>query len=133
MAVSFKSNLGAILDASDEAIKKAAEIIGGMAESYAKQLCPVDTGNLRNSIAHTTENNNRTVIIGSSVEYAPFVELGTGKFAEGGGGRQTPWSYQDSNGNWHTTSGMPPRPYLRPAIENHKDEYRHVLQTEMNF
>lgn len=133
MAVEFHSNLGAVLKGSEEAIARAAEIIGGMAESYAKELCPVDTGNLRNSITHTTENNNRTVVIGSSVEYAPFIELGTGKFAEGGGGRQTPWSYQDSNGNWHTTSGMPPRPYLRPAIENHKDEYRHVLQTEMNF
>ena len=133
MPVEFNSNLGEVLKGSEEAIARAAEIIGGMAESYAKQLCPVDTGNLRNSITHTTENNNRTVVISSSVTYAPFIELGTGKYAEGGGGRQTPWSYQDSNGNWHTTSGMPPRPYLRPAIENHKDEYRHVLQTEMNF
>lgn len=133
MPVEFNSNLDAVLNGSQEAIERAAEIIGGMAESYAKELCPVDTGNLRNSITHTTENNNRTVVIGSSVEYAPFIELGTGKFAEGGGGRQTPWSYQDSKGNWHTTSGMPPRPYLRPAIENHKDEYRDVLQTEMNF
>lgn len=133
MTVEFHSNLGEVLKGSEEAIARAAEIIGGMAESYAKQLCPVDTGNLRNSITHTTENNNRTVVIGSSVKYAPFVELGTGKFAENGDGRQTPWSYQDSNGNWHTTSGMPPRPYLRPAIENHKDEYKHVLQTEMDF
>ena len=133
MAVEFHSNLGAVLKGSEEAIARAAEIIGGMAESYAKELCPVDTGNLRNSITHTTENNNRTVVISSSVTYAPFIELGTGKYAEGGGGRQTPWSYQDSNGNWHTTSGMPPRPYIRPAIEKHKDEYKEVLQTEMNF
>lgn len=131
--VKFESHLDEVLKATSEQLARAAEIIGGMAESYAKELCPVDTGNLRNSITHTTENNNRTVVIGSSVKYAPFIELGTGKFAEGGGGRQTPWSYQDSKGNWHTTSGMPPRPYLRPAIENHKDEYRHVLQTEMNF
>ena len=133
MPVEFNSNLGEVLSGSQAAIKRAAEIIGGMAESYAKELCPVDTGNLRNSITHTTENNNRTVVISSSVTYAPFIELGTGKYAEGGGGRQTPWSYQDSNGNWHTTSGMPPRPYIRPAIEKHKDEYKEVLQTEMNF
>ena len=130
--VEFHSNLDAVLNGSQEAIERAAEIIGGMAESYAKELCPVDTGNLRNSITHTTENNNRTVVISSSVTYAPFIELGTGKYAEGGGGRQTPWSYQDSNGNWHTTSGMPPRPYLRPAIENHKDEYKEVLEAEMS-
>lgn len=60
------------------------------------------------------------------------VELGTGKYAQGGNGRNTPWSYKDSKGNWHTTSGMPPRPYLRPAIENHKDEYKEVLEAEMS-
>ena len=132
MSVEFNSNLDAVLKGSQEAIERAAEIIGGMAESYAKELCPVDTGNLRNSITHTTENNSRTVVIGTTVKYAPYIELGTGKYAEGGGGRQTPWRYHDKKG-WHITSGMPPRPYLRPAIEKHKDEYRHVLQTEMNF
>lgn len=71
MPVEFNSNLGEVLKGSEEAIARAAEIIGGMAESYAKQLCPVDTGNLRNSITHTTENNNRTVVIGTTVKYAP--------------------------------------------------------------
>ena len=130
--VLFTSNRAEVLAAVSDAKKRALEIMGGKAESYAKQLCPVKTGNLRNSITHTTENNNRTVVISASVTYAPFIELGTGKYAEGGGGRQTPWSYQDSNGNWHTTSGMPPRPYLRPAIENHKDEYKEVLESEMS-
>jgi len=131
MAVEFNSNLGEVLKGSQEAIERAAEMIGGMAESYAKDLCPVDTGNLRNSITHTTENNSRTVVIGSAVEYAPYVELGTGVYAEGGGGRQTPWTYHDKKG-WHTTIGMRPRPYLRPAIENHKDEYKEVLQGELS-
>lgn len=126
--VSFHSNLGEIGKATDAQLKVAAEIIGGMAESYAKQLCPVDTGNLRNSITHSTEDNGHTVVIGSNVEYAPYVELGTGKFAEGGSGRDTPWSYQDAEGRWHTTSGRPPKPFLRPAIENHTDEYREVLE-----
>lgn len=131
MPVEFKSNLGEVLQGSQKAIERAAEIIGGMAETYAKKLCPVDTSNLRNSITHTTENNGHTVVIGSPVTYAPYVELGTGKFAEGGGGRQTPWSYKDAKGKWHTTSGMRPRPYMRPAIENHKDEYKIVLETEL--
>ena len=34
MSVTITSNLGVVLDASDEAIEKAAMIIGGMAESY---------------------------------------------------------------------------------------------------
>lgn len=129
--IKFESHLADVQNATAEQLARAAEIIGGMAESYAKELCPVDTGNLRNSITHTTENNDHTVVIGTAVKYAPYIELGTGKYAEDGGGRQTPWSYHDRNG-WHTTSGMPPRPYLRPAIENHKDEYKEVLEAEMS-
>ena len=71
MAVEFDSNLDVVLSGSQAAIRRAAEIIGGMAESYAKELCPVDTGNLRNSITHTTEDEGHTVVIGSNVEYAP--------------------------------------------------------------
>ena len=129
--VKFESHLDEVLKATSEQLARAAEIIGGMAESYAKELCPVDTGNLRNSITHTTENNDHTVVIATAVKYAPYIELGTGKYAEGGGGRQTPWRYHDRKG-WHTTSGMPPRPYLRPAIEKHKDEYKEVLEAEMS-
>ncbi len=100
--ITFHSNLGEIEKATAAQLAKAAEIIGGMAESYAKQLCPVDTGNLRNSITHSAEYEGHTVVIGSNVEYAPHVELGTVRMAT--------------------------RPYLRPAIENHIPEYQGVLQ-----
>lgn len=69
--VKFESHLGEVLKATSEQLARAAENIGGMAESYAKELCPVDTGNLRNSITHTTENNDHTVVIGTTVKYAP--------------------------------------------------------------
>lgn len=140
--IKFESHLADIQKATDEQLARAAEIIGGMAESYAKKKISevvyaspagwyVRTGNLRNSITHTTEDNGHTVVIGSAVTYAPYVELGTGKYAEGGGGRSTSWRYQDSKGNWHTTSGMPARPYLRPAIEDHKREYKEVVEEEL--
>ncbi len=117
-----------MLKATEKQFAKAAEIIGGKAESYAKIECPSDTGNLRNNITHTTEDDGRTVVIGTAVQYAPFVELGTRIHAEGGGGRQTPWRYQDRNGNWHTTSGAHPHPFLRPAIEDHLEEYKGILE-----
>ena len=104
--VSFHSNLGLITKATEEQLARAAEIIGGMAESHAKEACPVDTGNLRNSITHATEDSGHTVVIGSDVEYAPYVELGTVK--------------------------MSPRPYLRPAIENHIPEYQSVIQAVLS-
>ncbi len=114
----YTSNLDGIKRMTDQKARIAAEIIGGKAESYAKMLCPVDTGNLRNSITHTTEDDGHTVVIGSTVYYAPFVELGTGRNAEGANGRGT-------------REGMKPRPYLRPAIEDHREEYKHIIQSEL--
>ncbi len=52
MSVTYKDNSRATLSALDAAIHRALEIIGGTAETYAKSLIPVRTGNLRNSIAH---------------------------------------------------------------------------------
>lgn len=124
--VTVISNVDAFLDAKNEAVARAMEACGEMAEGYAVLLCPVDTGNLRNSISH--DSDEETAIVGTNVEYAPYVEYGTGKHAEGGG-RSTPWRYQDSDGNWHTTSGQKPQPFLRPAIADHTDEYKSLIES----
>ena len=67
---SVTSHRAAVTDAVTEAIDRAFEICGGKAETYAKQLCPVDTGHLRNSITHKQEGTD-TEAIGTNVEYAP--------------------------------------------------------------
>lgn len=139
--VEYVTHIDRVLSATSQALERAAEIIGGMMETNAKKNITetiyshpsvgyIRTGNLRNSITHMTEEdkNSVTIAVGSAVEYAPYIELGTGKFAEGGGGRQTPWRYQDKDGKWHTTSGIPARPYLRPAVENHIRTYQDVLK-----
>ena len=92
-------------------------------------LVPVDTGNLRNSITHLVDDD--TVYIGTNNEYAVYVELGTGKYAEGGGGRPDPWVYQDDNGNWHHTHGQRAQPYLRPAVADHKQTYKNIIKDEL--
>ena len=90
-----------------------------LVENEAKRKCPVDTGQLRQSITHNVEDNVGT--IGTNVEYAPYVEYGTGIHARDGNGRQTPWSYKDAEGNWHRTVGQQPQPFLEPALlENEK-------------
>jgi len=129
MSIEVISHRIEVIQAKDEAVAKALETIGRVAERYAKELCPTDTSRLKNSISHQVDDE--TVYVGTNVEYAPYVEFGTGKFAEGGGGRPTPWSYQDDKGNWHTTNGMKPQPYLKPAIENHLDEYKQYLKDEL--
>ena len=77
MGIDITDNSAQVRKALDDAVARALEIIGGKAGSYAKALAPVDTGALRNSLTHSVSGD--TVSIGSNIEYAPYVELGTGK------------------------------------------------------
>lgn len=99
------------------------------AEGYAKDLTPVDTGNLRNSITHKVDSAENAVYIGTNNEYAAYVELGTGKYTQGG--RQDPWVYQDEEGNWHHTHGQRAQPYLKPAVADHKQTYQNIVEDEL--
>ena len=65
----FVSHRAEYLSALKSAAARGLEICGGIAETYAKQLCPMDTGNLRNSISHA-QKDEKTEVIGTNVEYA---------------------------------------------------------------
>lgn len=126
MSVEFTDNSRAVLGELQSAAALGLEICGLAAEGYAKKLAPVDTGNLRNSIGHKVDPDGQIVYIGTNAEYAAYVELGTGRYAEGG--RPTPWVYKDDKGNYHWTAGNPARPYLAPAVKDHADQYRKILK-----
>lgn len=102
--VKITDNSDEVKRAFSSASAQALEIIGLKAEGYAKLLCPVDTGNLRNSITHAQMDEN-TEVIGTNVEYAPYVEMGT----------------QRSKA----------QPYLKPAAEDHLDEYKAIVESTL--
>lgn len=129
MNIKFTDNSKEVLAAMQQAAEIALEKCGLVAEGYAKRLCPVDTGNLRNSIAHKVDAENTTAYIGTNSEYAAYVELGTGKYYPGG--RPTPWVYQDAKGKWHLTHGQRAQPYLKPAVADHAQTYRKIIEKEM--
>lgn len=129
--VEITDNSDAVKDAFEAAIMRGLEKCGLVAEGYAKKLCPVDTGNLRNSITHVVDEQEPAAIIGTDSEYGAYVELGTGIYAEGGGGRPTPWVYQDAKGNWHYTRGNKAQPFLKPAAADHAIQYRKILEDEL--
>lgn len=105
---------------SDQQMEQTLNKACILVENQAKENCPVDTGELRMSITHYVEGD--TGVVGTNKQYAPYVEYGTGLFAREGNGRQTPWSYQDAKGEWHSTKGQKPQPFLEPALlDNEKN------------
>ena len=107
-------NLNAIAKQLPDLIKQKLDNCGYIVENKAKANCNVDKGALRSSITH--EAPEEEVVIGTNNEYAVYVHEGTGKYAREGNGRQEPWAYKDSEGNWHTTEGMKPNPFLEDAL-----------------
>lgn len=130
MDIEFTDNPKEVLAEFEAACLRALEKCGLTAEGYAKKLCPVDTGNLRNSISHAVDSGEMAAYVGSQTEYAAYVELGTGKYATGGG-RPTPWVYQDAKGNWHKTSGNKAQPFIKPAVADHTQKYRDIIESEL--
>ena len=99
----IEDNRKAVSQGIKEAIRSALREIGRVAVEHATDKVPVRTGNLKSSIAY--DSDDERVIIGSDVYYASYVELGTSKMAA--------------------------QPYLRPAVQDHAEEYRGILEKHM--
>lgn len=129
MHIEIIDNSPKVKEEFESAVLRALEECGLTAEKYAKQLCPVDTGELRNSITHLVDSGEQAAYIGSNSGHAVFVEMGTGKFYPGG--RPTPWTYQDAKGNWHLTHGQRAQPYMKPAVADHVGTYKEIIEKEL--
>lgn len=119
MAVDFKvtSHVAEVRQGLDRALDAALTAIGLAAETNAKQEITEAvyntppsptykrTGRLRNSISNKPVPEEKSVYIGTNVDYALFVEAGTSK--------------------------MPPRPYLRPAATEYGDQYKKIAENYM--
>lgn len=70
-------------------------------EAGAKSIVPVDTGNLKNSI-QVTEQDDLNATIGTHVEYAAYVEYGTHRMAA--------------------------QPYLTPAAERARPSFNEAME-----
>jgi HK97 gp10 family phage protein len=132
----MSSNKDLIKNLTEEAISTALEAVGVQAEAYAiteiTTQGAIDTGRLKNSITHAvsgdsarqhaynddngnsfTENiegageaKDHTVYLGTNVEYAPYVEMGTQKKGA--------------------------RPFIRPAIENNISTFQQIFTSVLS-
>ena len=113
-----------------QAIASAMQDACTLVEGAAKDKAPKDPGALSRSITSKIEVTGSEIdgIVFTPLEYAPYVEYGTGLYAENGNGRQTPWVYRDDKGDYHYTHGQHPQPFLRPALEENKDEIIQIIK-----
>ena len=144
--------------ADSEKIAAALGKACALVERSAKQKAPKGVGELRRSI--TSKVDGLQGIVFTPLEYAPYVEYGTGLFAEGeGGGRkEVPWVYiEGSTASPHKktihteesadkavaflkskgldarkTSGQKPQPYLRPALDENREEIINIFKEGLN-
>ena len=119
-SVIVKSNLYLVNKASKEAMVNAAIAIGMLTSGYAQELCPVDTGAMRDGITHAYNDDGHqvTLIVGTNVYYAPYVELGH---------HQQPGRFVPKLGKRLVRSWVPGKPFLRPAFEDHLDEIEQII------
>lgn len=130
MSIKFQG-LDNVLSALDGLVddKKIEAGIGkacALVERSAKQKAPKDTGELRRSI--TSKVDGLEGIVYTPLEYAPYIEYGTGLFAENGGRQDVPWCYVDDEGNGHTTRGQKPQPYMRPALNENREQIIEIIK-----
>lgn len=120
------------LESRKEAILEAW---GQQGVSYVKEVITkegrVDTGAMRNGITHQVEDSESAVYVGTNSEHAIYNELGTGIYAEGGKGRQTPWRYVDERGEGHWTRGMKPIHMIKNGIADHIDEFKDIAEEQL--
>lgn len=111
MKVTVESHVIEVENYLDAAARRALEIVGLQAENYARNNAPKDTGRLQNSITSQLgpASDKPYVQIGTNVEYAPYQELGTSKMKACNGGRG----------------------FLRPAINDHMEEYKNIIEEEL--
>ena len=124
--------LDVLTDIADpQELKQALGKACALVEGEARKNAPKGDGTLRNSIENRVEENGNDLVgvVFTPLEYAPYVEFGTGLFAENGDGRQdVPWCYKDDKGEWHSTRGQHPKPYLRPALHENRENVLRILK-----
>lgn len=155
---SLTDNKELIESALEAAIDRGLEAVGGQAVDYVALLTP---GRLRGSWTHVVDMDDpegETVFIGTDVEYAPYVEFGTGKNGDNPTGDGW-WVYvPGSEGepknpgkryteqearrivailrskgiDAHMTQGQKPKHMLRDGLEKHKNEYKAIMEAYLS-
>ena len=139
-SVEVSSNKIEVQRATEKAMKKAARMVGGTVEGHAKELCPVDTGLLRNSITFAFGGEAPQII-----DYVSNDKDKTGKQIERQEGHYEGTAPADDDDQITVYVGtnveyapyqelgapnanVPEHPFLRPAFENFRNEIEQIIE-----
>lgn len=157
MRITLEDHSDEVLEALESACQRALEKCGLVGDGYAKKLCPVDTGNLRNSITHTVSDGEKAAYIGTNSEYATYVEMGTGVYGPahtsgywvyvvGGTSNKSKhpgkrYTFEEAKRivailrkkglDAHMTDGRKAIPFIKPAVANHAEQYQKIIKREL--
>lgn len=109
-SVKFEDNSIEVKAKLDKAIIAFLNEAAGEVLAATKRNSRVDSGETKNSYEYNLneQKDGAEAKIGSNLENAIYEEFGTGEYALNGDGRIGGWSYEDINGEWHTTRGKQP-------------------------
>lgn len=124
--------------------KKAVNKGCKMVQDEAKLMCPVDKGELRNSIKTKVDVNGNEIIgtVYTNKKYAAYVEFGTGPTGEANHEGISPnanisysrkgWGYKDkTTGEYRYTNGQAAQPYMYPALHNNIDTAMNIIKDNL--
>lgn len=124
-SIANSRNLNSINDALISGVSKAALLVQGSAKNKA----PVDSGTLRQSIRADKAKNqggNVTAAVSTNLEYAPYVEFGTGSRGQSTNtNTEVEVSYRS---DWR---GNKAQPFLWPALRENRNNSIKIIREEV--
>lgn len=164
MQIRLEDHSAEVYKELEAACQRALEKCGLVAESYAKKLVnspgKAGTGYLRNSITHTVDMAEKVAYVGTDVDYASYIELGTGVYGpahttgywvyvvggdKGKKGKSSGKRYtleeakrivamlqsQNPSVEAYYTNGQPAKPFIKPAVADHAEQYQKIIKREL--
>ena len=137
--VDIKINTSDVKGGFDKACTELEDILFGkvqIAGEYLKgktvEEAPSDTGRLRASIFSraSRKKGELKAVVGSNLEYAPYVHQGTGVYAKGGNGRKSSWKVSTiykGKKVFFVTKGQKQNPFLLRAKEKGLGDIKRLL------
>lgn len=118
----------------DEVLYKSMQQQGELVKGDAKDLCPVDLGDLRQSIKRETKRYKGKIVskVYTNSDHAAYVEFGTGKKGESTpvsdkypgplSYKQDKWKVNIPDVGVRWIEGQSAQPYLYPALKNNEEK-----------